>query len=189
VLARWSLGPPFRVFGSTAYDRTSPCCRVLSWNSPVVQSIAHPPRSVLIGLRSPFAVSHSLGRGVFRGRTTAAIVETTLPILSSTWAFPPESYPVAPSRTASPKRTQAAPLLGLCFPSTHPGTEGPLHAGFASPRYVPSAGFGYPLDGLLPSELRRAFFIPAAFLGFLPSKRSPLKRWDCVPATAEPACC
>jgi hypothetical protein len=33
-------------------------------------------------------------------------------------------------------------------------------------RYVPSAGFGYPLDGLLHPSPCRACFVPAALLGF-----------------------
>lgn len=42
---------------------------------------------------------------------------------------------------------------------------------------VPPSGFGYPLDGLLPPKPGRACLIPTAFLGFSPSKRSPLTRW------------
>lgn len=33
-------------------------------------------------------------------------------------------------------------------------------------RFVPPSGFGYPLDGLLPSIPRRFFFAPAALMGF-----------------------
>jgi hypothetical protein len=33
-------------------------------------------------------------------------------------------------------------------------------------RFVPPSGFGYPLDGLLPSVPRRPYFMPAALLGF-----------------------
>jgi hypothetical protein len=33
-------------------------------------------------------------------------------------------------------------------------------------RYVPSSGFGHPLDGLLPPTPRRFYFAPAALLGF-----------------------
>jgi hypothetical protein len=39
------------------------------------------------------------------------------------------------------------------------------HAGSPT-RYVPPPGFGYPLDGLLPSSPCRFFFTPAALLGF-----------------------
>jgi len=33
-------------------------------------------------------------------------------------------------------------------------------------RHVPPSGFGYPLDGLLPSKPCRSCFVPAALLGF-----------------------
>jgi hypothetical protein len=41
-------------------------------------------------------------------------------------------------------------------------------------RYVPPSGFGYPLDGLLPSVPCRSSFIPAALLGFT-LRRFPLQ--------------
>jgi hypothetical protein len=40
-----------------------------------------------------------------------------------------------------------------------------LH-GFSNTRYGPPSGFGYPLDGFLPSRPRRLCFTPAALLGF-----------------------
>jgi len=36
----------------------------------------------------------------------------------------------------------------------------------SKPRYVPSSGFGYPLDGLLLPNPRRPCFVPTALLGF-----------------------
>jgi hypothetical protein len=33
-------------------------------------------------------------------------------------------------------------------------------------RFVPSSGFGYPLDGFLPSRSCRSCFVPAALMGF-----------------------
>jgi hypothetical protein len=33
-------------------------------------------------------------------------------------------------------------------------------------RFVPPSGFGYPLDGFLPSIPRRLFFVPTALVGF-----------------------
>jgi hypothetical protein len=39
-------------------------------------------------------------------------------------------------------------------------------AGFASARYVPPSGFGYPLGGLLPPSPCRPCLVPAALLGF-----------------------
>jgi hypothetical protein len=35
-----------------------------------------------------------------------------------------------------------------------------------TPRYVPSSGFGYPRDGLLPPSPGRPYFVPAALMGF-----------------------
>jgi hypothetical protein len=53
-------------------------------------------------------------------------------------------------------------------------------------RYVPSSGFGHPLDGFLPSIPRRLFFTPAALLGFtLRSFLLPEGRL-CVSARARP---
>jgi hypothetical protein len=40
---------------------------------------------------------------------------------------------------------------GLSLPTAHTGSEGPLHAGMPA-RFGPPSGFGYPLDGLRPSE-------------------------------------
>jgi hypothetical protein len=67
--------------------------------------------------------------------------------------------------------------LGLRLPTAHSGGEDPLVAGHARVRYVPSSGFGYPLDGFLPLPPRRACFVPTALMGLIPSKRSPRARW------------
>jgi hypothetical protein len=40
-------------------------------------------------------------------------------------------------------------------------------------RFVPPSGFGYPLDGFLPSDPCRSYFVPAALLGF-PLRSVPL---------------
>jgi hypothetical protein len=54
---------------------------------------------------------------------------------------------------------------GLSFPSAH--EESKVHLPRALPaRYVPPSGFGYPLDGLLPSIPCRFCFAPAALVGF-----------------------
>jgi hypothetical protein len=53
---------------------------------------------------------------------------------------------------------------GLCFPTAHEGSK--VHLTQALPaRYVPPSGFGYPLDGLLPSNPCRFCFAPAALVG------------------------
>jgi hypothetical protein len=54
---------------------------------------------------------------------------------------------------------------GLLFPTALQGSK--VHLMRVLPaRYVPSSGFGYPLDGLLPSNPCRSCFIPAALMGF-----------------------
>jgi hypothetical protein len=54
---------------------------------------------------------------------------------------------------------------GLFIPSAHEDSR--VHLPRALPaRYVPSSGFGYPPDGLLPSNPCRFCFAPAALLGF-----------------------
>jgi hypothetical protein len=91
-------------------------------------------------------------------------------------SVPPESYPVDPSRPG--RRSDADRLLSWAFaPFNTYRQRGSTRYGPRLTRYVPSSGFGCPLDGLRPSEPGRACFIPTAFLGFLPSKPSPLERW------------
>jgi hypothetical protein len=49
-------------------------------------------------------------------------------------------------------------------PTAHQGSK--VHLTRVQPaRYVPPSGFGYPLDGLLPSVPCRSCFIPAALMG------------------------
>jgi hypothetical protein len=79
---------------------------------------------------------------------------------------------------------------GLPFPSAHPG--GKVHLTRALPaRYVPPPGFGYPLDGFLPSCPCQLCFTPAALLGFtlrsLTQNRYPdVSTWK-DPPTVSPA--
>lgn len=63
--------------------------------------------------------------------------------------------------------------MSFCCPSAHQASK--VHSTRVLPaRYVPSSGFGYPLDGLLPSKPCRLYFAPAALLGFsLRSVSSP----------------
>jgi hypothetical protein len=75
---------------------------------------------------------------------------------------PPESCPTQPSLPAA-----ASKLLSWAFApysARRPGS--PLAAGDASTRYVPPAGFDYPLGGLLLPSPCRFYFAPAALLGF-----------------------
>jgi hypothetical protein len=54
---------------------------------------------------------------------------------------------------------------GLCFPTAHAESKVPLRKA-CQPSAGTSAGFGYPLDALLPSTPRQSYFIPAALMGF-----------------------
>jgi hypothetical protein len=63
------------------------------------------------------------------------------------------------------RHARAGTSPGLSFPTAHQGSK--VHFPRALPaRYVPPSGFGYPLDGFLPSNPRRFCFAPAALLGF-----------------------
>jgi hypothetical protein len=75
--------------------------------------------------------------------------------------LPPEYYPAKPSRPAAANQLLSWALV----PYSTSGTEGPLTAGLPA-HYVPPSGFGYPLDGLLPSIPCRFCFTPAALMGF-----------------------
>jgi hypothetical protein len=67
-----------------------------------------------------------------------------------------------PSR---PCRSEDGSSHGLHFPTAHQDSK--VHLTRVLPaRYVPPSGFGYPLDGFLPSDPCRFCFTPAALLGF-----------------------
>jgi len=55
-------------------------------------------------------------------------------------------------------------------------------------RYVPSSGFGYPLDGLLPRIPGRFCFTPAALLGFALRRFVPSRGCPGLSAEAKPTC-
>jgi hypothetical protein len=150
---------PFRVFGSAA------------WRS------AFPPKGLPLGVRCSFRVS---------ARRSTARIGWAIPLCR--WPFPrlcgfsstgprttvkqsheplcefrspPEYYPADPSRPAA----AAGSSHGLCFPSALKDSKVHLPR-VCRARYVPPAGFGYPLGGLLPSSPCRSCFVPAALLGF-----------------------
>jgi hypothetical protein len=111
--------------------------------------------------RSRFAVSHFLGCAVFL-RLAALATLSDQCNLSSSSAFLQSLEQSCPSRPAA-----ASQLLSWAFvPYSTPGFGGLPAAGLASARYVPSSGFGYPLDGLLPPSPCRPCFVPAALMGF-----------------------
>jgi hypothetical protein len=129
----------------------------------ISRSFRVPPGEVpcLLVPRSRFAVSHFLGCAVFL-RLAALATLSDQCNLSSSSAFLQSLEQSCPSRPAA-----ASQLLSWAFvPYSTPGFGGLPAAGLASARYVPSSGFGYPLDGLLPPSPCRFCFTPAALLGF-----------------------
>jgi len=85
---------------------------------------------------------------------------------SAFWAFLQSILSAGPSRP--PQRP--APLLDFLIPSTRFRFEDQLHRRDSTPAFVPPSGFGYPLGGLLPSNPSEPCFMPAAPMGFAPSK-------------------
>jgi hypothetical protein len=92
-----------------------------------------------------------------------------LPAASSRRASP--SFRVLPSNTY-PATAAVRSSHGLLLPTALEGSEVHLTRVQAA-RYVPSSGFGYPPDGLLPRIPGRFCFTPAALLGFT-LRRFPL---------------
>jgi len=76
-------------------------------------------------------------------------------------ALPLEFYPAKPTRPSQ----RPSPLMGS-HSLQHMMNSRSTHRGRKPTRYVPSSGFGYPLDGLLPRIPGRSYFVPAALLGF-----------------------
>ena len=75
--------------------------------------------------------------------------------------LPLEYYPTTPTRPPQ----QSGPLMG--FYSLQHIQEFEVHSSrVQATRYVPSSGFGCPLDGLLPRIPGRFCFTPAELLGF-----------------------
>ena len=88
---------------------------------------------------------------------------------------PPEFRSVNPSRPAA-----ARPLLSWAFaPFSTCRHRRSTDCGCAAPTTVPSSGFGYPLDGLLPSIPGRFCFTPPALLGFTLRSRPSVGSFEC----------
>jgi hypothetical protein len=146
---RWRCSPR-HVSAATASSRNS---RLVQSLTPVAV-----PRLPVPWSRS--AVGHFLGYPVFPLRVAPTTLSSQC-ILSSSSAF---LQSLAQHDLAGrPQPTGSS--LGLSFPSAHEGSE--VHSARALPaRYVPPAGFGYPLGGLRPPSPCRFCFTPAALLGF-----------------------
>jgi hypothetical protein len=132
-----------------------------SRNSLLVQSSEPGEVARLLVPRSHFAVSRFLGCVVFLRRAALATLSNQC-TLSSSFAF---LQSLAQHNLACrPKPTGTS--HGLSFPTALERLRGPLATDVAGARYVPPAGFGYPLGGLLPLSPCRFCFTPAALLGF-----------------------
>jgi hypothetical protein len=151
---------PFRVFGGVARRGTFPS-----------------PRRPL-GIRASYRVFHPLRYRVYRFRDPGLPLAISPAVRSSHNGprRPPLSSQCILSSSSAFLQSLAQRHLagrpqptgsshGLSFPSAHEGSE--VHSPRALPaRYVPPAGFGYPLGGLRPPSPRRFCFTPAALLGF-----------------------
>jgi hypothetical protein len=116
----------------------------------------------------------SATRSSLNGLRRQHLMIPTIPLFEFSLRLEPS--PTIPSRLC---RSEAGSSHGLCLPTAHKGTK--VHFTRVLPaRYVPPSGFGYPLDGLLPSNPCRPCFVPTALLGFSPSERFPLERYPAV---------
>jgi hypothetical protein len=135
--------------------------RLSSWDWPLVQSSLSDEVSPVLVKRSHFAVSRFAGFVVFPRSVSSGhrSVSRSSPLFE--FCLPIESYPAKPSLSA-----EADQLLSWAlFPYSTSRIGGPHDAGLPTCS-VPSSGFGYPLDGFLPTIPCRFSFAPAALLGF-----------------------
>jgi hypothetical protein len=107
----------------------------------------------------PLAVSSAVWSSRSPGFAGYLSSDRTSPLFE--FRLPLEHYPTTPSQLAATGRLLSWALV----PFSTSRIEGPPNAGMPT-RYVPPSGFGYPLDGFLPSVPCRSFFIPAALMGF-----------------------
>jgi hypothetical protein len=112
----------------------------------------------LRGSTSPLAVSSALWFSL-NGLGQSRLSDQSNPLCE--FHLPLECCPAKPSRPAAANQ----PLSWTFLPYSTSRTEGPPYAGVPA-RYVPPSGFGYPLDGFLPSDPCRFYFTPAALMGF-----------------------
>jgi len=161
--------PPFRVFGIVARPQSLPPEVVLFWNKWPVQSIGSAKYRpyCFCDPALPLALASAVRFSFDRLLPTTV----TLPVASSPRASP--SSRVLPNNTY-PTVATAESSHGLSLPSAHQEPEVHLR-GLCLSRFVPSSGFGCPLDGFLPRIPRRFYFAPAALMGFT-LRRFPLPR-------------
>jgi hypothetical protein len=107
----------------------------------------------------PLAVPSALRSFLGQARRPQ-LSDRTIPLFE--FRSPSEYYPTNPSQPSELDR-----LLSWASRSLQHMLGSKVHFTRAClTRYVPPAGFGYPLDGLLPSSPRRLYFTPTALLGF-----------------------
>jgi hypothetical protein len=161
-----------RVFGSAARSAGVSAGGSSSCGIDVSFRVFRSPRYRpywLVAPASPLAVASALR--FFLAEPDGTIIKPNRRILSS--SSPP--YRVLPSEPWPTCRSTPAPLLDFCS-LQHIRVRKSTSRGVSTSRFVPPAGFGHPLDGLLLPSPRRPYFVPAALLGFRPSESSPLER-------------
>jgi hypothetical protein len=154
-----------------------------SRNSRLVQSswLVEVPHVSVLGPTSPLALASAVWFSFDKLRQPQLSDRCAL---SSSSAFLQSLNQRVPSRPAA-----AGQHLSWAFaPYSTFRLRGPLAASFASARYVPSSGFGYPLDGLLPLRPRRVCFTSTALLGFTLRSLPLSKGIRRVSATDAPTC-
>jgi hypothetical protein len=166
---RWSLTPPFhpyldvrrfRGFGQAArIAALPPRLRPQGLAARSEYRTGEVPRYWFSDPTVPLAVSSAVWFSVRR----AALETVKKPVR------PLVELGLPPSLTQSDLAARPQPCgtsHGLHFPTAHQGAEVHMPRGLPGTRYVPPAGFGYPLGGLLPPRPCRPSFMPAALMGF-----------------------
>jgi hypothetical protein len=158
---RHPLVGPFRVFGFAARPLMLPSKgRPLGIGGSfrVLDPLKYCPHG-LGNPTLPLAFSSAMWFSLQRGSSGRYSASRSKPLFE--FDLPLEYYPAKPSRSANADRL----LSWALFPYSTLRIAGPLNAGSPT-RYVPPSGFGYPLDGFLPSIPGRFSFTPAALMGF-----------------------
>jgi hypothetical protein len=138
---------------------------ILSWNSLSVQSSKPSSRTRVIGSRIPlrrWACPRPCG---FPRRRCREHSEHPQTCLSSDFAFLQSIPQFSLADIVSLAGKNINNSRGLPYPSAHSGNRDSCLTVLPSPS-LPTSGFVYPLDGLIPLKPHRPYFMPAALLGF-----------------------
>jgi len=152
----------FRVFSRAARNACVAACGSNSRGICCSFRVLRPPRyRFVLVLRSRYAVGPCPGCAVFPRRTDWQAVRRASDILSSSLAF----LQSVAQRTLAGQPQPPAPLMD--FPSLQHMQDSAIHSPRTfQARFVPSSGFGYPLDGFLPPKPGQPCFMLAALMGF-----------------------